>query len=290
MKKIIILIPVFNDWSSLIKLLEEIDRNIKDFKNINFECLVINDASTIEIPKLLKPKNMNSLKVLNMKKNQGHARCIAFGLNYVCPGSNFDFIILMDGDGEDRPIEIKSLINKILDQPEKSVVAKRVKRSEGPFFQLLYNIHKVITLLFTGKKINFGNYSCLTKKDAEKISEKSSLWSSYSGTVKKNIDQYNEVDSIRGLRYFGPSQMSLIKLLIHSFSIIGVFKYIVLLRSVIITIIFTLISKLIGFSLIVLQISVIFFCIIIFIVSLRESQTGLKNCQNNLKNIKDITL
>ena len=61
MKKIIILIPVFNDWSSLIKLLEEIDRNIKDFKNINFECLVINDASTIEIPKLLKPKNMNSL-------------------------------------------------------------------------------------------------------------------------------------------------------------------------------------------------------------------------------------
>ena len=27
------------------------------------------------------------------------------------------------------------------------------------------NLHKIITYFFTGKKINFGNYSCLTKKD-----------------------------------------------------------------------------------------------------------------------------
>ena len=70
----------------------------------------------------------------------------------------------MDGDGEDRPVEIKSLVNEIIKNPNISVVAKRVKRSEGPFFQLLYQIHKIITYIFTGKNINFGNYSCLTKK------------------------------------------------------------------------------------------------------------------------------
>ena len=99
-------------------------------------------------------------------------------------------------------------------------------------------MHKIITLCFTGKKINFGNYSCLTKKDAEKISSKASLWSSYSGTIKKNLQNLSEVDSIRGTRYFGPSQMSLFKLLIHSFSIMAVFKYQVFTRSVLI--IFTL--------------------------------------------------
>ena len=78
-------------------------------------------------------------------------------------------------------------------------------------------MHKIITYIFTGKKINFGNYSCLTKKDVEQISSKASLWSSYSGTVKKYIKNLNEINSTRGLRYFGPSKMSLFNLIFIHF-------------------------------------------------------------------------
>ena len=85
-------------------------------------------------------------------------------------------------------------------------------------------MHKLITLVFTGKKINFGNYSCLTNEDVKKLSTQASLWSSYSGSVKKNLEHFNEIESERGTRYFGPSKMSFLKLLIHSFSIIAVFK------------------------------------------------------------------
>ena len=99
-----------------------------------------------------------------MKENRGHARCNAFGLRYINLNEVYDYVILMDSDGEDRPVEIKDLIKKIAQEPEISVVAKRIKRSEGPMFQNLYKIHKLITLIFTGKKINFGNYSCLTKR------------------------------------------------------------------------------------------------------------------------------
>ena len=225
MKKIIILIPVFNDWESLNKLLNEINENIENYKNISFECLVINDASTINQPQLTKPINIESLQILNMKENRGHARCNAFGIKYIFENKDFSNLILMDGDGEDRPVEIKSLVDKIIQNPNISVVAKRVKRSEGHFFQLLYQLHKIITYIFTGKNINFGNYSCLTKYDVEKIYLEPSLWSSYSGTIKKFLESLAEIDSIRGLRYFGPSQMSLFKLIIHSFSIIAVFKY-----------------------------------------------------------------
>ena len=42
-----------------------------------------------------------------MKENKGHARCNAFGLRYISKNENFDNVILMDGDGEDRPEEIK---------------------------------------------------------------------------------------------------------------------------------------------------------------------------------------
>ena len=288
MKKIIILIPVFNDWESLKKLLDEINETIKGFTNTYFECLVVNDASTIAQSKINKPSNINSLEILNMKENRGHASCNAFGIRYVFRNKEFDYLLLMDGDGEDRPIEVKSLIDKINEENTVSVVAKRVQRSEGPIFKSLYQIHKLITFLFTGKNINFGNYSILTKKDVEKLYSKASLWSSFSGTVKKNVKVLNEINSLRGLRYFGPSQMSLFRLLIHSFSIIAVFKYQVFLRSTFIIIILAYLHSYLGNLSILLQIAIVIFNLIIFIVSLREKEQDLINSHKNLKNIENI--
>ena len=285
MKRIIILIPVFNDWESLENLISDIEQNIKDIKNFLFDCYIINDASTNNITLKIKSEKIRSLKIFNMKKNKGHARCNAFGIRYISQNEKFDYLILMDGDGEDRAVEIKSLVNKMQSDPNTSVVAKRVKRSEGLFFKFLYQMHKLITLLFTGKNINFGNYSCLTKKDANIISSKPSLWSSYSGTVKKFVKNFNEINSTRGLRYFGPSKMSFFKLLIHSLSIVAVFKLQVILRSLII--IFALyftnffsqnIENAIYFLLII-------FNLVIFLISLRESEKDLIDSQNNLSSI-----
>ncbi len=289
MKKIIILIPVYNDWKSLKKLIVEINENIKDFQNIEFECLIVNDASTIQLPELVKPSKFESLEVLNMKVNRGHARSNAFGIRHVYKKKVFDYLILMDGDGEDRPVEIKSLVEKIEESPNTSAVARRVKRSEGFFFQMLYQAHKLITFFFTGKNINFGNYSILTKDDVEKLHSKASLWSSFSGSVKKHITYFNEINSIRGLRYFGPSQMSILKLIIHSLSIIAVFKYIVFLRSTLIIIVLAYINSYIGNLSILFQILIVIFNLIIFIVSKREIERDLVNSHNNLVEIKNIT-
>ena len=283
MRKVIILIPVYNDWESLKKLFIEINQTINDLKNISFNCIVINDASSIIQPKIPKPANIKSIKILNMYKNKGHARCNAFGIRYIIKNEDFDNLILMDGDGEDRPIEIKSLIEKIASDPNKSVVARRVKRSEGPFFQLLYKLHKIITFLFTGKNINFGNYSCLTRRDVEILSTKASLWSSYSGTVKKNLNKLNEVNSIRGLRYFGPSQMSIFKLLIHSFSIIAVFKYQVFFRSLLVIIFLGYTSNHYPFISHLIQVLICIFNLIIFIISFRENANELLKSCTNLK-------
>ena len=273
----------------LKKLVEEINENIKIFNDISFECLIVNDASTSQIPEINKPSKFERMEILNMKENRGHARCNAFGLRYIFQNKKFDYLIVMDGDGEDRPVEIKSLINMINENPSKSVVAKRVKRSEGPFFQSLYQLHKLITFIFTGKKINFGNYSILTKNDVEKLYSKASLWSSFSGSVKKNIKFLNEINSIRGLRYFGPSKMSLFKLIIHSLSIIAVFKYQVFLRSTLMLIVLAYLNSYLGVLSIFFQISIVIFNLLIFIVSLREQEKDLLNSHNNLVGVKKIT-
>jgi len=289
MKKIIILIPVFNDWESLIKLLSDINNIIHEIKNYDFDCIIVNDSSSINLPNIYKPKNIKSLKIINMKQNKGHARCNAFGLRYIVKNELFDYVILMDGDGEDRPVEIKDLIKEISTSPTNSVVAKRIKRSEGLVFQSMYQIHKLTTYLLTGKKINFGNYSCLTKEDVKILSNKASLWSSFSGSVKKYIQNLNEINSIRGSRYFGPSKMSLVNLLIHSFSIIAVFKHQVFLRSTFLIIFLSFLNNLFDMFSIFFSISLVFLNLLIFVISLRENEKALLESHQNISDKVEIT-
>ena len=289
MKKFIILIPIYNDWESLAKLLNNIGENIKNIKGAQFDCIIVNDCSTIINPKIRIPPEINSIKIIHMSKNKGHARCNAFGIKYLSESLDFDYLILMDGDGEDRPEEIKLLVDKILLEPNKSVVAKRIKRSEGPLFQMLYRFHKYLTLLTTGKLINFGNYSCLTKSDLKTLSTKASLWSSYSGSFKYNIKNYNEVNSIRGMRYFGPTQMTLFKLVIHSFSIIAVFKYRVFFMSLILLALLYYLGIFIKFNFLLFQVLTVLFNILVFIVSFRESEKELENSKLDIANIENLT-
>ena len=286
MKKFNILMPCYNDWPSIFKLLDNIDQEILELKG-EFSVLIVNDGSNEKMPESKRVyKHIKSVEVINMKKNQGHTRSNATGIRYLSKKGKFDYLILMDGDGEDRPEEIKLLVNKVLKNEDISVVAKRVKRSEGLIFSILYNLHKLITLVFTGRNMNFGHYSCLTKKDVDVISSKESLWGNYSGTVKKFVSQLNNIPCVRGMRYVQPSKMSFIKLVIHSFSILAVFRYQVLIRSIFFSIIFLLfttnpITNFVISGLIV-------FTICVFIVSRRENIEELKNSENQIGNIISI--
>ena len=164
-----ILIPVYNDWQSVLKLLDNINLSIESLDH-EISVIIVNDASNHDRPLEEKDlENIDSIKILNMKINQGHARCIATGLKYIYEKEDFDYVIPMDGDGEDRPEEIKNFIKLSEQKSEKSIVGERVKRSEGIFFQLCYKFHKFLTLAFTGQSIKFGNYSCLSKSTIEKM-------------------------------------------------------------------------------------------------------------------------
>ena len=83
--------------------------------------------------------------------------------------------------------------------------------------------------------------------------------------------------------------MSLFNLIIHSFSIIAVFKYNVFLRSIIIILPIIFFSQHLGLISFLLVLSLITFIISIFLVSSREKKEELLNSQDNLMNVKDIT-
>ena len=287
--KIKILIPIYNDWQSVFKLLENIDSEITGL-DVEASVLIVNDASTEQRPEInFNLNNLKSVQVINMKENRGHARCNAAGLKYINEKEDFDYVIPMDGDGEDRPEETKLLIEKAKEYPDTVITANRVKRSEGFIFKSCYLIHKYLTFVFTGQLIKFGNYTCLPKSVVARMAEEAATWSSFSGSLTKIAKEKKSIPSIRGLRYFGPSKMSFINLLKHSLSIIAVFKMTVFIRSLIfLAVYFFLISQHLSVITLIPVVLVILMIVSVFVLSSRKNIMEFNISQENINNIENL--
>ena len=287
MKKIKILIPVYNDWQSVAKLVDKIN-NLSTDPKFQLSIIIVNDGSNHDRPVEEKSlENLYSIKILNMKINQGHARCIATGLKYIYEKEDFDYVIPMDGDGEDRPEEIKEFLYQIENSNDRPIVGERIKRSEDLLFKSCYQIHKLITLTFTGKSIKYGNFTCLPKTTVEKMVNEKATWNSFSGSLKKIEKDLFSIPSIRGTRYHGPSQMNFSSLLKHSLSIISVFRSAVLIRSALFIALYILLIK--SNASIITSIPLVLLLVMIYSISNLALRENMEEFGNSLKNIMDIT-
>ena len=286
MKKFIILIPLFNDWKSVTKLLNEIDFQTSSWDAI-VSVVIVNDASTEDRQGLeFNFKKIKFVKILNMKKNKVHQRCIAAGLKDICNNEDFDRVIVMDADGEDRPEEINDFLRASKENPNVTITGDRFKRSEGIIFKTLYEIHKVLTFIFTGKLVKFGNFTCLPKKHVLQLIEKSYLWNTYSSSVLRTINDRLSISSTRGKRYVLPSKMNFFGLFFHSLTIISVFRKEVIIRSIIFSIvylffIFKNISILTVFPL-------LFLLVFVFTILKISMRANMEEFNKSLENIGSI--
>jgi hypothetical protein len=192
----------------------------------------------------------------------------------------------MDADGEDRPEELNEFFNKAKENPNMTITGNRFKRSEGIVFKILYEVHKVLTLIFAGKLIKFGNFTCLPKDHVEKLVQKAYLWNSYSSSVVRAINDRISTPSTRGVRYVLPSKMNFSALVFHSLSIISVFKEAVIIRSIIFFLIylFLIFNNIAALTLIPLLFLLVFVFTILKI-SLRSNLEGLNKSLDNIGSI-----
>ena len=286
MKKIIILTPLFNDWKSVSKLLNEIDLQINKWE-AEVSVIIVNDASTEKRSGLVSNyKKIKSIKILNMKENRVHQRCIATGLKYICKNEDFDRVIIMDADGEDRPEEINDFYKKAQENPNKTITGNRFKRSEGTLFKILYEIHKLLTLVFTGKLIKFGNFTSLPKNHVQQLIKKPYLWNSFSSSIIKAIKDRISIPSVRGIRYVQPSKMNFFALVFHSLAIISVLRREVIIRS---TVFFLVYLFLIFNNISILTlIPILFFVVFVFIILKISMRANMNEFERSLDNIDSI--
>jgi hypothetical protein len=238
MKTYKILIPVFNDWESLLSLLNNI-HSLKINNIAHIKVLIVDDCSTEILNKKIEFDSFKNIEIIKNSKNIGHGKSIAHGINYISKKNDFDYLIVMDGDGEDRPEEVKELILKSIDLPSLTITANRIKRSESAFFKLSYHLHKILTLVLTGYSIKFGNFMCIPRQDLNLIVSNKNLSVSFSGTIAKFIKNKTFIPSMRGVRYYGPTKMSFLKLIRHSLLIMSTFRKEAALRLSLIFLIYT---------------------------------------------------
>jgi hypothetical protein len=246
MQHTIILTPLYNDEISFNIFAAEIENQLSQSPERKFSFLVVNDGT----PEL-KLQSKLPFTIVHLHRNIGHQRAIALGLAYAHHHLSFDQIIVMDCDGEDKPEDITILLHEASTHAS-IIVAERITRQEGKIFQFFYRIYKQMFYILTGKRISFGNFMLLPRKEVDKIVHYSEIWNHLAGTIIKSKIPYDSIKSHRGKRYEGNSKMNFTDLLLHGLGAIGVFIEIIS-------------SRLLIFSLLMITISVMAILIILFI-------------------------
>ena len=229
LKKIIV-IPVFNDWRSLNKLLKKIDTNLKKkFNEIQF--LIVNDNSS-QKPKISinKYSCIKKIEILNLSENVGSQKAIAMGLLYLKKSKGDSIITIMDSDGEDDPKQVPIMIDQAMKNSRYVITSNRKSRKESRLIIFLYKLHLILTFLTSFKWISFGNFSSFHKKNLSSLLKDDSVFYAISSAIIKNCSIKREYAK-RRKRYFDKSKLGLRSLIEHSLRVNAVFFKNILFNS-----------------------------------------------------------
>jgi hypothetical protein len=221
---LVIVIPVFNDFPSAERLVRALDP-ILVAHALRAKVLLVDDGSpgrqAVNCGAL---QAIASVDVLRLKRNLGHQRAIAIGLAYVEANLPCDAVLVMDGDGEDRPEDVPRLVQTFAEaSPATIVFAARTKRSESLTFVAFYRAFRVLHRLLTGFGVRVGNFSIVPFEALATLSVSSETWNHYAAAVFKTRLPYRTIPTERGTRYGGTPRMRFVDLVTHGLSAIAVF-------------------------------------------------------------------
>jgi polyisoprenyl-phosphate glycosyltransferase len=170
MKKISIVVPMYNEEKVVDLFFSAIDRVLSTITTYTFELVVVNDGSRDQTLQLLLAQQQQrpNLKIVNLSRNFGHEPAVAAGIKT----ATGDAIIPMDADLQDPP----ELISELLAQFEQGfdvVNAKRKTRHEDTFLKRFTAIqfYRFIARLSGKVKIphNVGHYRLISRRVADEV-------------------------------------------------------------------------------------------------------------------------
>jgi hypothetical protein len=255
--RLMILVPVYEDWRSFGLLLAQIDEQLAN-SGQTVSVLAVDDGSIERPPDELfrKYQTIAGLNILCLKVNVGHQRAIAIGLSYIQEHLACDRIVIMDADGEDRPADIPALLAKSVQEGEQQVVfAQRAARSESWMFQMFYGLYRLFFRVATGRSIRFGNFSLIPASQMNRVVAIPDIWNNYPAALVKARVPLRMVACDRGARLAGKSKMGLVGLILHGLSAISVYSEIFGARALVASLLVMLVALALGITATVIRLA-----------------------------------
>jgi polyisoprenyl-phosphate glycosyltransferase len=233
-----ILVPVFNDWESVEELILRLDQVFAPSDD-SVAVVMVDDGSTLEAPRKLGSAactKVSAISVLKLKRNLGHQRALAVGLCYIAEKLSHDVILIMDGDGQDKPEDALRLLEKMKQLSQPTIVfSERTRRSESFDFRFSYSIYKILHYVLTGFSVRVGNFSVIPAALLPAITIDSMLWNHYAASVMRARLPVATVPTERGKRLKGESRLNFVGLVVHGLSALACYGEIIGVRLIIVS-------------------------------------------------------
>ncbi|QDV34061.1 glycosyltransferase [Tautonia plasticadhaerens] len=234
---LVVLIPVYNDWEALRRLLPELDRVLAS-SGLPADVLVVDDGSLTD-PDLGpgRYRAISRVDLLVLRRNLGHQRAIAIGLAYVADRlETCETLVVMDGDGEDDPGDVPRMLERYrAEGGTKIVFADRTRRSESIRFRVFYQIYRLIHRLLTGFDVRVGNFSVIPRRVLESLSVVSELWNHYAAAAFNSRQPHCSIPTRRARRLHGEPRMNFVRLVVHGLSAISVHSELIGVRLLVVS-------------------------------------------------------
>lgn len=172
MKKVSVIVPMFNEEDAAPIFFEHIEKVIKENPNYDFEVVAVNDGSTDKTLDILlkKQETLKSLVVVDLSRNWGHESAVTAGLKE----ATGDCVIPIDADLQDPPELIPQLL-EMWEQGYQVVNAQRGNRKKdtsfkkntaGIYYELLNHLSSKVKV-----PANVANFRLLDRRVADHVIE-----------------------------------------------------------------------------------------------------------------------
>lgn len=295
--KPIILMPFLDEKSSLVVLLKRIES-----LNLDVEIVVVNDGSIEDqISNTFLETFRLNIYVIHLKRNSGPQSALATGINYIQQYLNFAFIILMDSDGEDVPDSLPPLIKMHVENSKNFdiTVVERLSRENSWTFKILWNCYKLLFLVLTGKSMNFGHFSILSRRAVDRLVNYPQLWIHLGATYYLTKLRIGRISLPRGRRFAGESKTGLSTLINHGIrSLIALKEFLIprvlialflfelaLMMFLVVLLLFKITKFLLLVALIQISISLILLSIILAMNLITQRSLNENQSSNDFENL-----
>ncbi len=226
--KTAVVAPYFEDLAAT-----EFCQNLAEHLGSDDYVIVVDDGS-VALPFDATLLSDNGLRgqVVKLVRNVGHQTAICCGISAALDEIEFESLVILDSDGEDKPADIATLVDRLHDKSSQTdaVVATRKSRIESRVFKTFYRIYQGFFRILVGREIRFGNFMALSPSAARRLVHTQESRMHVAASLINSRLRIASLSLHRGARYAGKSSMNLVSLTLHGLRSIMVFSETVLVR------------------------------------------------------------